>query len=405
MNIAVHMSSLRSAGGADKLMLQMARCMSQRHQVTLLTAGQLTAERVSDLFGLDTDGLRIRSLRDGAGLLVRLLDRFFETRPQGMRYRKVFTSTLISPLTTGYDVFLNGESGDLVRNRARIGLLYVFFPWDQAAMLRARGPLHSLYMAPYRAWHSRTLEPSISSYGKILTLSEYSARHVAARWNRDAELLYPGIDLRNYRPGMKKRIILMVGRFFRSGGHVKRFDMGIETFGRLCSSGLSGWELHIAGYVQDTQFVEDLRRQAGNLPVIFHANAPECDVRALYSTASIYWHCAGFGQDLAAHPQNAEHFGMPTVEAMSAGCVPVVFNAGGQPEIVHDGVHGFLWSSAEALASRSLELAADEPLRRRMAAAAIERSRVFSLDAMRERLETTIHDIDKSASRGGQAAS
>ncbi len=57
-----------------------------------------------------------------------------------------------------------------------------------------------------------------------------------------------------------------------------------------------------------------------------------------------------------------EHFGITTGEAMSAGCVPVVINKGGQPEIVRDGVDGFVWNDSRELKEITLKLITDEYL-------------------------------------------
>jgi len=59
---------------------------------------------------------------------------------------------------------------------------------------------------------------------------------------------------------------------------------------------------------------------------------------------------------------------MTTVEAMSAGCIPVVINKGGQKEIVEHGTSGFLWNTLDELADYSARIARNEippaPLRR-----------------------------------------
>ena len=44
----------------------------------------------------------------------------------------------------------------------------------------------------------------------------------------------------------------------------------------------------------------------------------------------------GFGIDPEKNPENTEHFGMTTLEAMSSGCIPLVVPYGGQREIVED---------------------------------------------------------------------
>ncbi len=76
----------------------------------------------------------------------------------------------------------------------------------------------------------------------------------------------------------------------------------------------------------------------------------------IYSKAKIYWHASGYGEDLTLHPDFAEHFGISTVEAMGAGAVPVVINAGGQKEIVKSGENGFLWDSLDELQQKTNEL-------------------------------------------------
>jgi glycosyltransferase involved in cell wall biosynthesis len=76
---------------------------------------------------------------------------------------------------------------------------------------------------------------------------------------------------------------------------------------------------------------------------------------------------------------------MTTVEAMAAGCVPVVIDKAGQREIVRDGQDGYRWTDLDQLEARTLELAADEELRGKLGAAAVERATDFSDDAFADR--------------------
>ena len=69
-----------------------------------------------------------------------------------------------------------------------------------------------------------------------------------------------------------------------------------------------------------------------------------------------------------------------TVEAMAAGCVPIVINKGGQREIVEHGVSGFLWNTLEELKLYTMRVARDEQLRIRMADAARVRAHQFSTE-------------------------
>jgi glycosyltransferase involved in cell wall biosynthesis len=98
----------------------------------------------------------------------------------------------------------------------------------------------------------------------------------------------------------------------------------------------------------------------------------------LLQSAKIYWHATGFAEDETTHPERMEHFGITTVEAMAAGCVPVVINKGGHPEIIQHGVNGFLWNTREELKQYTTVLIQDKALRGRMAATARAGPRIFT---------------------------
>ena len=44
-----------------------------------------------------------------------------------------------------------------------------------------------------------------------------------------------------------------------------------------------------------------------------------------------------------------EDFGITPVEAMTAGAVPILYDAGGHKEIIKEGVNGFIWQSISSL--------------------------------------------------------
>ena len=77
------------------------------------------------------------------------------------------------------------------------------------------------------------------------------------------------------------------------------------------------------------------------------------------------------------NPERAEHFGISTVEAMGMGAVPVVINVGGQPEIVEDGINGFLWKTTDDLMKKTNRLIKEPELWKKLSLAGMERSKVF----------------------------
>jgi len=98
--------------------------------------------------------------------------------------------------------------------------------------------------------------------------------------------------------------------------------------------------------------------------------------------------CAAF--DVQVVCSQAEPFGLVTVEAMAQGVPVAVTNSGGSPEIVRDGVEGFLVEPGDADAlARRLDCLLDSPgLRREMGRRGRERvRRRFTLDHMLDATE------------------
>jgi glycosyltransferase involved in cell wall biosynthesis len=134
------------------------------------------------------------------------------------------------------------------------------------------------------------------------------------------------------------------------------------------------------------QYLQRCRRLAEGLPVHFHVDAPLAELQELYESATVYWHATGYGVDEGREPIKCEHFGITVVEAMAAGCVPVVIGKGGVPEIVEHGVSGFHWRSGAEWRRFTLAVANDAALAARLRAAAIARSARFGEPVFRDHL-------------------
>ncbi len=211
------------------------------------------------------------------------------------------------------------------------------------------------------------LIPKLLSYQKILCYSEYSKKWIhkqlpsSIRDHLSIEILPPAVNIKTFSPlTRKKNIILSVGRFF-IGDHNKNHLILIQAFKNLLErNNIHGWELHLAGYLhQDENSKQNYKKMeayAKGLPIFFHPNISSEDLIKLYNNSKILWHAAGLGNDENKTPENSEHFGIVILEALAAGVIPIVVNAGGIPEIIKNNENGFLWNTQEELLMHTLNV-------------------------------------------------
>jgi glycosyltransferase involved in cell wall biosynthesis len=230
----------------------------------------------------------------------------------------------------------------------------------------------------------------LDSYDELVAISQYTQRWISSLWKRPSQILHPPVRLR--RPGPKEKVILAVGRFFdERSGHCKKQAELVSAFRALVDRGLSDWTLHLVGGCEgkDVPYLNRVREMASGLPVEISVGASGAELDDLYSRASIFWHATGLGEKERTFPERSEHFGITTVEAMSAGAVPVVIGKAGQLETLVDGVHGRHFSSVHELINQTWQVARDDTLRARYADAAQRHAATFSSEVFR----TKLHDL------------
>jgi glycosyltransferase involved in cell wall biosynthesis len=218
----------------------------------------------------------------------------------------------------------------------------------------------------------------LATYSTVVAVSEFTRRSIWTRWGVQAAVVYPPCTTTSNRVS-KEPSILSVGRFSTRGHTKSQLDLA-QAFATM---DVKDWSLTFAGSVGDNPeelaYLKTVQAACTDGASVL-TNRSRDEISQLYGRASIYWHAAGFG-NTEGIPDHYEHFGMTTVEAMSAGCVPLVFDAGGQPEIVEHGVSGFVWRTLDELGSLTRRLTSNPALLNQMSAAARVRSRRFSHEA------------------------
>jgi glycosyltransferase involved in cell wall biosynthesis len=368
MNIGIYNLHMQAMGGGEKLTLTLAEHLSLHHNVSLFCAEAADASLLEQFFAVDLSRVKIVAL-NGAGALPKLVAKFrgnsamVTTRQHYDQLRQL-----------NLDLFINNSYGSELVCPAAQGIFMCMFP-------------HAEMNAP----------EAIDSYTTVVAISEYSAEWIRRRWNRTATIVYPPCD--DMGPAeLKQKIILNVGRFIADSDHDERHHKGqaflLTAFKEMTDLHRDGWELHIAGSLGgDRSFADSLVRAARGLPVVFDFNLSREQLRSLYRKAAIYWHATGYGVDADEYPGKQEHFGISTVEAMSAGAVPLVYASGGQTEIVRDGVDGCWWNELDELRSQTRRLVNNYDLRKSLGQNAITSSKRFSRQVFTQRMDKVIGDL------------
>ena len=361
--IGIYNLHLQAMGGGERMALVLAEHLSQRHDVSLISTAPIDAAGLEEFFEVDLSRINLVTL-EGAGSLAKAfarLRRKISAAVSRQHYAELRELNL--------DLFINNSYGSELICPARRGIFMCMFPHAAAT-------------------------DAIHSYETIVAISEYSATWVQQRWQRTSAIVHPPCDDMG-PPETKRKIILHVGRFIadsdRDERHHKSQALLLTTFRQLSDLHQAGWEFHLAGSVGSHQaFANSLVQAARGLPIVFHFNSSREQLRNLYRHAAIYWHATGHGVDAQQYPGKQEHFGISTVEAMSAGAVPLVYASGGQKEIVTNGVDGLWWNRIDELVSQTRALVANEALGSRFSENAVRSSTRFSRQTFLERMDELV---------------
>ncbi len=166
-------------------------------------------------------------------------------------------------------------------------------------------------------------------------------------------VINPPVDTKKFKAKRKENIIVYVGRFSDLVQN-KRQDILIDAFETFSKSINNNWQLVLMGGIEvgtRDELMVNLRAKAANLNVKIIESPSFNQIIDIVGRARFFWSASGYGVDEGAEPVKVEHFGITTAEAMSAGVVPLVYDAGGQKSIVEDGVSGFVWARVEELVS------------------------------------------------------
>lgn len=249
------------------------------------------------------------------------------------------------------------------------------------------------------AWHPyRAPGYALAPYRHIIAISEFVASGIRDFWGRGSQLLYPAVDLPTRIEDIRReKLILSIGRFLPSGNE-KHHSTLIEAFRQLHHMD-DRWRLVLVGGMEgsatEQAYLDRLRLLSTGFPIDFLPNAPDRQLSALLGEASFLWHAAGFRSSPGDY-LNVEQFGIAVAEAAAHGVVPLVFPAGGVPEILPRS-DDFTWENPGQLVDRTLTIAATPGRWKSMSQAARTSSERFGRDRFRQRVSELLVSVQGSA--------
>jgi glycosyltransferase involved in cell wall biosynthesis len=232
-----------------------------------------------------------------------------------------------------YDICFWISDGSIPTLRARINFLH--------------------FQVPFKNVNGRTLLNKMKLFriNKIICNSNFTKKVIDKEYGVNSLVIYPPVDILSIKPKRKENIILYVGRFsslIQSKGH----EILIDVFKNLIKEkGFSDWKLILAGGIEVGvgNYLNRLKALSKNSNIEFVESPDFNSLKEIYGKSKFFWSAAGFEVNEINNPEKVEHFGISLIESMSAGCVPVVYNAGGYKEIITSGENGFLWQNKKDL--------------------------------------------------------
>lgn len=346
MRIGIYDPYLDDLGGGEKYMMLMAQSLARDNEVCVFWDNKEDLKNITNRFGIDFSG--IKQVPNIFNSRYSLLQRFL--------------------MTQKYDAVIVLSDGSIPLLGSRRLFLHIQQPLA--------------HMQTRSFWSKLKL----TRVSKFFCNSEYTRLYIGKTIKDKTIVVYPPVVL-SPKKVKKENIVLHVGRFrlidpLTHAGDFKKQHVMIKAFKEMITKGLKGWKFVLAVSVmnKDMQQFKEMKSQAKGFPIEFAVNKTNDSLWELYSKSKIYWHASGYGEDLSLNPEYAEHFGISTVEAMGAGVVPVVINAGGQKEIVQQGVSGLLWNSLDELQEKTQSLMKNTKEWEKLSKNAEKRALDFSYD-------------------------
>jgi glycosyltransferase involved in cell wall biosynthesis len=344
MKIGIYNSSLDNLAVGDLSVAVLADALARSHQTEIVsTAGSTKRDELAIYCGKSLEQVSFRTIEQSPQVIT-------DPNSPDRRYQALrdWSDDLCRP----YDLFINFADRLPIYCAAQRGVLAVQFP-------------HSFMPLTYRWLWRKHLE----SYQVKLVNSYYTQFWTRFLWEIDCEIVYPPVPPR--APVVKKENLIVCAGSFNATRPHNMLEL-VSAYEKLKTE-LPNWTFIMLGDLDlnaaSRKHFETVRDAASECDVAVVANPTFDEQTELFDRASLFWQAAGHGEDLCRQPEKADAINLNVIRALAAGCVPLVTNSGGLPEVILTEANGFFWNDPEELIQQTLRLAKDETRRARLAKA------------------------------------
>ncbi len=244
-----------------------------------------------------------------------------------------------------------------------------------------RVPLWEIIGEAYMHLQDKLLERHLSPV--LVTNSTYNARQIRKVFGLKPTVLHPSIEPIPYRYEPKNGRVLTVCRLTP--------EKNLQVINEVLRH-LRGVRFSVAGRttVQSSGVMSSLRSRYVDL----YPNPRRNEIIGLMKESSVY---------LSTQPNEA--FGIAVLEAMSAGCVPVVYRDGGPWHDIlgaEEDVSGYSYTTSEEAAERIADVLSDDGLRERLRMNAVRRSKYFTKERFYDGLLGIMEEAEHAKMQGGR---
>jgi glycosyltransferase involved in cell wall biosynthesis len=310
MRVLIFHALLELTGGSGKLALELSKALNELGYNIKLITFYRDLDALERSINLLTPNYRPNIIAKPVPTVYNFLDLILSERLVRFK-RLILTNSFLKKLQkSDCDLLFDTDSNVPLD----VDISYIHYP--TVAPGYGKGIIYKFYNLLVKHY-SKLLEGTPKL---VLTNSSWTANNIITYYPKLSDrvyVLHPPVDVEYFNDLLtydKERLVITVSRFTpeKNLGEVLKVAKVLRSYDFLLVGSASKYSEPVIKYLRTRIESENLNN------VELKVNVSRDELRKLLSRAKYY-----------LHPPFPEHFGISVVEAMAAGCIPIVYRDGG----------------------------------------------------------------------------